>query len=105
MLGERASYAVAPVSDFVPTKTQAADADDLAQTIAEAVASAIMGGLNNVADGIFAAIPKEVILRIGERQIARAIWGPLEEEARNRNRIFAPTRATIVRIAGSGGSR
>lgn len=77
--------------------------DDTAQQIADAVSAALQTGLATLADTLFAAMPKDVILQINAKQIARATWSAFEAEARSRNRLFAPTRGQVVRLVNGGG--
>lgn len=115
-LEKNLAYSVlAPSSTQATPKTAATEAvtgaitsasyssDDTAQQIADAVSAALQAGLATLADTLFAAMPKDVILQINAKQIARATWSAFEAEARSRNRLFAPTRGQVVRLVNGGG--
>lgn len=104
-LPERAAYAVGREDTYSPIKKGEGDtSNDFVSLVSDAVGTAMLAGFEAVANAIFEALPKDVILKIGAKEVARAIWSALDKEGRSKNRMFAPSREEIMRIvrAASG---
>jgi len=96
-LPDKIAYATSSPKDFEQEDEKTA----LLKMVADAVGTTLLAGLEAVGSDIFDAIPKEIIMRLRDRDVAELTWDAFDDEGSRRSRMFGPSRETIINIARS----